>query len=139
MSESQLESERRGGKVGVGVPASFACMQREENGGVGGGAQVKTRNSENLSSVSGCTLKICRHRVSHTKMALSIEFCQEKVKGTKVGSGRVGMNGSGEGGPRLRTAEHGIRSGDCGLRTGAKDKHITEKERRRCALAAAQG
>lgn len=37
---------------------------------------VKTRNLENLSSVSGCTLKICRHRVSHTKMALSIEFCQ---------------------------------------------------------------
>lgn len=37
---------------------------------------LKRRNLENLSSVSGCTLKICRHRVSHTKMALSIEFCQ---------------------------------------------------------------
>lgn len=49
---------------------------RGEWKGNGKGLDLKRRNLENLSSVSGCTLKICRHRVSHTKMALSIEFCQ---------------------------------------------------------------
>lgn len=51
-------------------------MCGEGRGNERAGWLLKRRNLENLSSVSGCTLKICRHRVSHTKMALSIEFCQ---------------------------------------------------------------
>lgn len=68
---------------------------------------VKTRNLENLSSVSGCTLKICRHRVSHTKMALSIEFCQAaEVEADRKRASVRGSEGAREQGSKRKGNTH---------------------------------
>lgn len=68
---------------------------------------VKTRNLENLSSVSGCTLKICRHRVSHTKMALSIEFCQAaEVEADRKRASVRGSEGARERGSKRKGNTH---------------------------------
>jgi len=78
MSRSNPFNSRLGVVKQFCMHAAIIELDRNWQGGGNGRAsgKVKTRNLENLSSVSGCTLKICRHRVSHTKMALSIEFCQ---------------------------------------------------------------